>query len=226
MKKVIALLGLVIFLAGCKKNNLIGPEPGSWYTTKIDTLNSGEYWGIQIGEDRETVYNKLRTIRNEKKISSLYVSTPSLNSLTSIKDKLSFYNGITLTASLLPKSITIRIIFADEVVSAIYSNMNTNGQLTNWPANMDNTVAIRPGDSIPTLYNKLVALNNNPLYAAYFNGIGLSEKNLAKDYENGMSTSNPWYAESRPEEKKITLLNLIFNNTELDTIIVQQLESH
>lgn len=222
MKKIAVLIALITFVTGCKKRNIIGPEPSGWSITERDTVTSGQYWGINIGDDRATVYSKIRTLRQEKMIPALLLQDFHYTSLTAVKDKLPFYNTLNITRVSSGSVITVQFLFTNETVSLIYSS--PAGQLNSWPADVDAGTTIRLGDNLATLYNKLAAISNQPLYAGYFKQVRLLNKNLDRDYEEGMSLAGSWKIESHTEEKVITGLELVFKNHSLDSVLIQKEE--
>lgn len=221
MKKIAVLIALITFFTGCKKS-IIGPEPAGWYITERDTVTSGQYWGINIGDDHATVYSKIRTVRQEKMIPALLLQDFYYTSLTAVKDKLPLYNTLSITRVSSGSVITVQFLFNNETVSLIYSS--AGGQLNSWPSDFDDGATIRAGDNLATLYNKLAAINNQPLYAGYFKQVRLLNKNLDRDYEDGMSLAGSWKIESHTEEKVITGLALVFKNHSLDSILIQKEE--
>lgn len=223
MKKIVILLAPLFFFAACKKN-LTSPEPAGWYITSTDTLTSGQYWGISIGDSREVVYNQLKNVKNEKRIPVLLVENVFYNSLALLKDKLPLYNSIMLNTYLPQDNTAIQILFTDKIVSTIYSNKA--GSLTSWPSNLNSGSRIQVGDNLATLHEKLTAISSNPEYARFFNKFYLSDKNLTTDYEEGMAAAKGWFVESYLEEKKLTSVRFVFNQASLDTILVQKAAYH
>lgn len=193
MKCIGSLLGLLLIWS-CQPEvsidpTTVGPEPEPYQIVR-DSVKTGTYLDIKIGEDAATVYPKIQALRTTKAISHLNVVSNVFTDLSALKERLPLYQYILLDQ----KSGTdsgIQITIEGETVKNIY--LNSGQQLTQWPAKQKSNSSVRIGDNVSDLYNKLINVRKIARYSNKFEYISLLTKNLSTNYDNFMSLSPQWY---------------------------------
>src|SRR6476620_2614619 len=135
MKYLAPVLVVALFLGSCKKNNglsetlIIEPPP-----TKIissDTLTTGQWWGLNIGDNSTDVYTIIQNIQAEKQINYLGIVGNSFSKIEDLQSSIPLYNSIFLDKKE-GSNDGIQIYFASNKVSAIWTNGGF--QLSKWPS--------------------------------------------------------------------------------------------
>lgn len=113
-------------------------------------------------------------------------------------------------------STGVQLSFEAEKVKAIYTN--NGAPLSKWPGINDYSDGIGLGDSISSIFGKLVAIKDLPVYGAKLQRLSLFDKNLLTDYDPGMAASSQWQVVTAAVEKRWTLLELNFSGGILQSI--------
>lgn len=223
MSKVYVALAscITIFFISCFKAPK-GFDPPTQIVTS-DTLTTGNYWGIAVGDNHTTVYSKTQSLREEKSINTISVVNNIFTSLAAIKDKLPLYHSLFLDASTASAN-GVQIFFENDKVKSIYTNA---GQLlNNWPWNTAPSQSIYQQDAVNSLYDKLVTIKSMPSYDVYFQRLSLFHKNTKTAYDADMSSSPKWILTSPLSEKVFLRVNLTFNaGSVVDSIMVDRIET-
>lgn len=211
----------LLFCSSCFKGPKGFEEPQQVVTS--DTLTSGDYWGIAVGDHHTDVYNKAKAFSTEKNISIISVPNNIFTDLATVKDKLPLYRSIFLDAATATPN-GVQVYFENNEVKNIYNN---TGQLLNgWPWNVTPAQAIKPADPVSGLYDKLVAIKAIPEYNVYFQRLSLFYKNIKTDYDPDMRFANKWFFVSPINDKVYLRVNLKFNvGAIVDSIMVDRVET-
>jgi|GEM_PF-1785078 len=214
-----AILACCILFTSCEKEDLqpeVIIDPVQGRILSADTLRSGSFLGIQIGEDHEAVYEKIKQIGIEKNIDILWVTNPQFSGIEVLKGKLGYYSDLRLSNKWVPSDYMLFQIENDRI-KAIY---NPDGQqLPKWPGGRQYHYTVNVGDPIEAVYNKLLQLQSLKKYKDYFSAISAFAKFISKPYDNRMSASGEWYLNYRqPEQKNVTRNTLLFKGGILQEI--------
>ncbi|MCF3109046.1 hypothetical protein LL912_09680 [Niabella sp. CC-SYL272] len=217
----LGIIGLIFSLifSSCQKEDLQPPmviDPIEGRILAADTLRSGSFLGMQIGDAHEAVYEKIKGIALEKNIDMLWVTNPQFSGIEVLKGKLGYYSDLRLSNQSQPSEYVLFQIEGDRV-KTIY---NPEGrQLPKWPEGRQYGYTISIGDSVGVLYPKLLQLQSNARYKAYFSAISAFAKFISKPYDTRMSASAEWYLNYRqPDKKTVTRNTLLFKDGSLREI--------
>ncbi|ADB38135.1 hypothetical protein [Spirosoma linguale] len=192
--KFIGFLLAAALLWGCQPGTSVdplttGPEPEPYRIIR-DSIKTGTYLGIAIGEQAASVYPKIQALQATKGVTGLYVVSNVFADLIGLKERLPLYQYILLDQK--PGTDSgVQITVEGQTVKSIY--LNSGKRLTQWPEKQAVNSSVRVGDAVSTLYDKLVNIRNIDRYTNKFEYISLSTKNLLSDYDGGMSQSPQWY---------------------------------
>ncbi|MBC8152494.1 MAG: hypothetical protein H7Z72_06250 [Bacteroidetes bacterium] len=192
--RLLSFLLSMILIWGCQPSSFVEPfttglEPEPYRIVR-DSLTSGTYLGITINDDAATVYPAIQTLQASKGVTYLNVVSNVFSDLTPLKDRLSLYQTILLDQK--PGSDSgVQITVEGQAVKSIY--LNSGRQLTQWPERLDASSSVRVGDTVSSLYDKLINVQAIGQYANKFDYISLLTKNLSTSYDAGMDQSPQWY---------------------------------
>ncbi|MCG2618186.1 hypothetical protein LZZ85_28050 [Terrimonas sp. NA20] len=189
MIRLLVAVSLVFSLASCMKGSVGNGDGQSYRAIETDTIRTGQFWGINVGDPAQEVYTKVQTLRTEKQIAYLGIAANTYNDLSAIQTRIPFYNSIFLDEAT-ATSTGIQIGFKAEKVDAIF--LNNGAPLTKWPGINDFQHSISIGDSVSTIYEKLVAIKGVSVYGQKLQRLSLFDKNISKDFEPSMSTVAKW----------------------------------
>ncbi len=218
------MLGVLLLLCGviltsCQKEDLqprpvIDPVEGR--ILAADTLRSGGFLGMQIGDPHEVVYEKIKSIGQEKDINLLWVTNPQFSGIEVLKGKLGYYSDLRLSSRDQPSQYVFLQI-ENDLVTGIYTSEGR--QLSKWPEGRQYRYTVNTGDAVNALYPKLLQLQSMPRYKDYFSAISTFAKFINKPYDSRMTASGEWYLNYRQPDKKIVTRNtLLFRNGSLQEI--------
>ncbi|HEX8314913.1 MAG TPA: hypothetical protein VF609_07970 [Flavisolibacter sp.] len=209
-------------LFGCKKP---ATEPevetetfGTSVASKIislDTLSTGTFWGLSIGETPESIYTTLQSIRNERQITIIGVVGNVFTSLQDIENKIPLYTSLYFDETTGTKN-GIQLSFANDKVKAIWTN--DGKKLSRWPNGLVPTSTIRTGDAVTSLGAKLATLRNHPEHSKQLQRFSLFFKDAAKAFDTGMAASRQWYFGSKVADNRIYYIHLNFVAGKLQSI--------
>lgn len=192
--KFIALLLSAVLFSGCLSNSTVdpvttGPEPTP-YSVVRDSIETGSYLNIAIGEEAASVYPKIQALQSVKDISGLSVVSNIFSDLAALRDRIPLYQYILLDQQQGTDS-GVQITIEDQTVNAIF--LNSGKKLNQWPEKEKAASSVRMGDRVSDLYEKLANIRGIGSYKNKFERIFLFVKNLGTSYDPGMSQSPQWY---------------------------------
>ncbi|MBO9658048.1 MAG: hypothetical protein J7527_04420 [Chitinophagaceae bacterium] len=224
MIRLLVAMGLVLSLASCMKGSTGEANSQPYKAIETDTVRTGQFWGIGIGDAAEEVYQTIQNIRQEKQVAYLGITGNTYSDLAAIQTKLPLYNSIFLDEAT-ATSTGIQIGFKSEKVEAIF--MNNGAPLTTWPSINDAQTSISIGDSVSKIYNKLVAIKALSVYGAKLQRLSLYDKNLQTDYDPAMVASVKWQILTTvTTNKRWQLVELNFSSGALTSIYYTLFENY
>ncbi len=156
----------------------VGPEPEPYRIVR-DSVKTGAYMGITIGEDAASVYPKIQALRLTKGVTYLNIVGNIFADLSLLKEQLPLYQYILLDQK--PGTDSgVQITIEGQTVKSIY--LNSGQQLTQWPEKQKANTSVRVGDAVSDLYNKLINVRAIDRYTNKFDYISL----LTKTYPPSM----------------------------------------
>ncbi|MEZ0484419.1 hypothetical protein [Fibrella aquatica] len=167
----------------------VGPEPEPYRIVR-DSVKTGAYLDITIGENAATAYVKIQTLHTTKDVTYLNIVGNVFADLSLLKERIPLYQYIVLNQKLGSDS-GVQITLESQRVKSIY--LNSGQQLTQWPEKQKATLSVRVGDAVSGLYDKLIKVRSIDRYANKFENILLLTKNLSTRYDEAMSLSPQWY---------------------------------
>ncbi len=123
--KFIALLLSAALFSGCLSNSTVdpvttGPEPTPYKVVR-DSIETGSYLNIAIGEEAASVYPKIQALQSAKGVSGLSVVSNTFSDLAPLRDRIPLYQYILLDQQQGTDS-GVQITIEDQTVNAIYLN--------------------------------------------------------------------------------------------------------
>ncbi len=193
MKYIGSLLALLL-IWGCQPEVSIeptttGPEPEQYRIVR-DSVKTGAYLDIAIGEDAASAYPKIQALRTTKGVAHLNIVSNVFTDLSPLKERIPLYQYILLDQ----KSGTdsgVQITIEGQTVKSIY--LNSGQQLNQWPEKQKSKSSVRVGDAVSEVYDKLINVRNINRYSNKFERISLLTKNLSTKYDGVMGLSPQWY---------------------------------
>jgi len=216
-------LFLSIVFTSCMKGSSGTGDPNPYRPIQKDTVSTGQMWGLTIGETSSNIYTMLQDIRTEKQISYLGVVGNVFSDLSQIQEKIPLYNSLFMDETA-GTPTGIQLGFEASKVKLIY--MNNGTPLSKWPSINDFQNGITIGDSISTLYDKLVAIKNVAVYGDKLQRLSLFDKNLTAPFDPGMTGSTQWQVVTTTVNKRWQLLELNFSSGSLASIYYTLYENY
>lgn len=217
MKKTLILLSAVC-LFSCQKGNEF---------PKTETITRDGKWGLTIGTSPEDVYRQLQALDKEKNFLQVaVVSRKPYSSLQEIEHLLTFYNAITLEKN---TAVVDRVVFQfpGDTVNSISTGGGMLDEISKWPQDAPDNIAIHKNDLAGQLYPGLKAIVQLPGYGDY--KITLPDKPLTKPFDPDMTNYTEWgfgMTETvRPHITGMYNVRLFFKDSRLNKIYYDYSES-
>ncbi|RRB15422.1 hypothetical protein [Larkinella knui] len=215
MKKILTgTLLLLTLVSGCQLNTAVAPEPiivcpPSGFIGR-DSVFTGNYLGIDIQSDAETVYAAVQTLQQTKGVAQLNVVSNFSSDVTQLRERLPLYQYILLDQRKGTDS-GVQLTLEGDQVKAIY--LNSGQKLSQWPANAKAaSSSVRIGDTAGSLYDKLVRIRQESAYATTFERILLLTKTISKPYDPLMRQSPQWYFAYTTEPNRMDEVQIHFKD--------------
>ena len=217
MRLLLATLSCAgLIFTSCLKDDPTDPEiivePPFPIEVKLDSIQTGTLYNVTVGTSGEEVYKGLQGFTNSRgKIDYLAITGILNTKVTDLKDRIQLYNGLILNQQ--PSSpLASQIYFKDNKIASIYYR-NSPNKLSRWPVDADNPLKV--GDSVESIYDKLVALQKDNRYTRFFEYIGLFEKNMNTPFDAFQKKSNLWQFSITEDDKNFIRVDLVFENAVL-----------
>lgn len=211
MKPFIHILIITTLFGSCKKEQVtpeIITEPRHSIIIASDTLTTGQWWGLNIGDTIPNIYKIIQNIQTEKQIKYLGIVGNVFTKLEDIQNIIPLYNSILLNEKNGSAS-GIQIYFANNKVKSIWTNSGT--ELSRWPSHTDNAATIAKDDAIEHIYLRLTNIKRIDAFANNFERISLFDKDISKAYDAQMSKSSQWYFSAAVSDKRFYVVHLNFS---------------
>ncbi|TWR26517.1 hypothetical protein FPZ43_15290 [Mucilaginibacter pallidiroseus] len=225
MRKIYAVILMVVAVtSACKKENAgneIIVDPPVIRIISKDTITTGAFWGLAIGQTATNIYATLQAMQPEKKMSEIGIVGNVFDQLERVENRLPLYKSILLDHAV-GSSAGIQIYFTNDKVSSIYTN--NGAKLNRWPGNTGNEASITTGEAISGVYAKLYNIRKNPGFTALFERVSMFSKDIVKPYDDLMAQSPEWYFVSPGEGKRYTQVQMKFTAGKLTAIYVTVFE--
>ncbi|MBL0882428.1 MAG: hypothetical protein IBJ16_03595 [Chitinophagaceae bacterium] len=220
MKSYFQIFLLISILSACTKeeaNTEILRSDTSPVSKIIssDTLRTGSFWELTIGDSSFVVYQTLQKIHIEKKVHYLGIVANSFNKLEDIANRITLYTGLDLDEQKGTET-GVQVEFEANKIKSIYLNNGT--KLDKWPSNSSTTIAVQ--DQIDQLYPKLRNIQSNALFARKFERISLFRKDINKIYDPIQVKSPQWNFTVTGSDKILYAIYLNFSTGILSSIYI------
>ncbi|MDN5286225.1 MAG: hypothetical protein JWR38_2499 [Mucilaginibacter sp.] len=212
MKKALLLIVPVFLLFSCKKDNNV---------PRTETTTKGSKWNLKIGSSYSDTYAQLQQLGKEKNIPDVAVVKPQpISKLEEIEHSLAFYNAISIeTANSTGDQVVFQ--FREDKISSIQTGGVATAEVTKWPRNVPDNVAVKKDDPVSGLYAKLQSIYQMPAYQASYRII-LPDKPLDKAFAPNMASSGNWlfyfFVDVKPGKTGRYTVNLFFKGGKLNKI--------
>lgn len=220
MKYIGSLLALLLIWSCQPKVSIeptkVGPEPEPYRVVR-DSVKTGAYLDITIGEDAATAYPKIQALRTTKGVTYLNIVSNVFADLSPLKEQLPLYQYILLDQK--PGTDSgVQITIEGQTVKSIY--LNSGQKLTQWPENQKTRSSVRVGDAVSDLYDKLINVRNIDRYTNKFEYISLPTKNLSTKYDEVMSLSPQWYFGYSTGQNQMDQIQVYFQRSKVSKIYI------
>lgn len=211
MKPFLHILIITTLFGSCKKEQvspeiIIDPPPSIIISS--DTLSTGQWWGLNIGDTIPNIYKIIQNIQTEKQIRYLGIVGNVFTKLEDIQSIIPLYNSILLNEKNGSAS-GIQVYFANNKVKSIWTN---NGiELSRWPSHTDNAATIAKDDAIEHIYSRLTNIKRIDAFANNLERISLFDKDISKAYDAQMGKSPQWYFSAYVSDKRYYVVHLNFS---------------
>lgn len=220
MKYTCLMLMAVVFLCACSKINQdpeIIVEPPEPVEVRIDSMQAGKAYNITIGDTPRKVYEDLQFFaKGLDHRPYLAISRTPDTQIEALKDRIPLYFSLYFDRK--PSTpVGGQIYFEDHKIKSIYTRDGT--QRTAWPISSPD--ALRVGDPVSIIYDKLVKIQADSRYARLFDYIGMFEKNVETAYDPKQEESDVWQFNFTLDksQNEVVRLNLVFEEGVLVKIL-------
>ncbi|WP_353720710.1 hypothetical protein [Dyadobacter sp. 676] len=191
--RFIAFLFSAALFTACQSETaeplVTGPEPMPYHIER-DSIETGSYLDIAIGDEAAAVYPKIQALQAPKGVSALHVVSNIFSDLSPLRESIPLYEYILLDENQ-GTDTGVQITVKDGKVKAIY--LNSGKKLDQWPEKQKAASSVRTGDDVAALYGKLANIRDMKNYSSKFQRIFLMTKNLSTTYDPAMGRSPQWY---------------------------------
>lgn len=183
-------------------------EPPQPVEVKLDSIVQGTLYNVTIGDEAEKVYSDLQQFsETEKPIAYLGITGQFNTKLHDLENRIPLYSALILDRK--PSSPEGgQIYFEGNVIKSIYSR---NGiKLQTWPNS--SSTALKVGDIVDTVYDKLTKLHSESRYAGLFAYIGMFDKNIETEFDPIQEKSTLWQFSIAEDDKNFIRIDLVFED--------------
>jgi hypothetical protein len=202
------------------------PECIVYYQVSVDTITKGSYLGFTIGEKAGESYTVVQNLWQQKKVVTMSASEVVVPDFAQLGQNLPLYSGLFLGLGE-RTGLGVSFTFEAGVVKtiALFTGNSSDGRpspLTQWPASEPPSLAVRTGDPVATVYEKLTFLKDKAQYAGYFNAISLNWKELSQEYDPALDAKPLWTLDAPTEDNRKVTIELHFQQGTLSAIYVRR----
>lgn len=221
-----ALLLSPFLLFGCLNTSETEPEiiiePPYSSLIGTDTISSGTYKQFSIGANSKATYMAVNQLKGEIGLDYLNVVANIYSDIAELEDKLPLYHYIFMDEEK-GTSTGVQLGISEDRIATIF--LGNGDELEKWPTDLSQS-AIRKGDEVATLFDKLKTISQNDKYKKKFEAINLLTKDLSKPYDYQMSKSPQWYFGYTLTDNKMDVVKLNFEEGILQNIIINHFETY
>lgn len=221
-----ALLLSPFLLFGCLNTSETEPEiiiePPYNSLIGTDTISSGDYKQFSIGANAETTYASVNQLKENIGLDYINIVANIYSDITELEDKLPLYHYIFMDEEK-GTSTGVQLGISEDRIATIF--LGNGEELEKWPTDLSQ-FAIRKGDEVATLFDKLKTISQNDKYKKKFEAINLLTKDLSKPYDSQMSKSPQWYFGYTLADDKMDVIKLNFEEGMLKNIIIDHFETY
>jgi hypothetical protein len=221
-----ALLLSPFLLFGCLNTDETEPEiiiePPVSSLIGTDTISSGAYKQFRIGTNAENTYATVNILKEDIGLDYINVVANFYSGITELEDKLPLYHYIFMDEEK-GTSTGVQLGIKEDRIATIF--LGNGDELEKWPADLSQS-AIRKGDELASLFDKLETISQNKKYKKKFEAINLLTKDLSKPYDSQMSKSPQWYFGYTLADSKMDVVKLNFEEGILQNIIINHFETY
>ncbi|MBI0398790.1 hypothetical protein [Cyclobacterium marinum] len=223
---LLTLLLSTFLLFGCLSNSETEPEiiiePPYSSLISTDTISSGDYKQFSIGTNAEHTYAAVNLFKEEIGLDYMNVVSNIYSDLAELEEKLPLYHYIFMDEEK-GTSTGVQLGIKEDRIATIF--LGNGEELEKWPTDLSKS-AIRKGDEVTTLFDKLKTISQNDKYKKKFEAINLLTKDLSKPYDSQMSQSPQWYFGYTLTDNKMDVVKLNFEEGILKNIIINHFETY
>ncbi|WP_439581172.1 hypothetical protein [Dyadobacter bucti] len=196
MKNLFALSFTTLFLAvtGCQMDQSPDPEiiiePPISTLIAHDTITTGNYLGMSIGDEAESIYSVVQFLQQTSGVTAINIVSNISSDITKLRDRIALYDYILLDQNT-GTDTGVQITLEKNKVKAIY--LNSGKKLSQWPEKGKPEASVRMGDEAGALYGKLFNISKDKSHSNKFQRISLLTKNLNSPFDPEMARSPQWY---------------------------------
>lgn len=208
------LLLLCFLLTFCTSNNqesLTGiPEPHTRST--IDSMLTGTYLGITIGDSTTKAYSRLQSLYLHDTIGPVSVVGNIIHDSRYLSYVTLHYTHLDCDSNT-GTSDGVQFSFKDNTLASIYLNSGT--QLLSWPENVSASLTINIGDSRSLVASKVDSLTKIPGIKNYLQRFSFFDKDMSTPADTFMLSHPEWYFARSISTDSLIVTSLFFSNQEL-----------
>ena len=223
---LLTLLLSTFLLFGCLSNSETEPEiiiePPYSSLISTDTISSGDFKQFSLGTNAEHTYAAVNLFKEEIGLDYMNVVSNIYSDLAELAEKLPLYHYIFMDEEK-GTSTGVQLGIKEDRIATIF--LGNGEELEKWPTDLSQS-AIRKGDEVTTLFDKLKTISQNDKYKKKFEAINLLTKDLSKPYDSQMSQSPQWYFGYTLTDNKMDVVKLNFEEGILKNIIINHFETY
>lgn len=219
----LTLFALFFIVTGCQMDQSPDPEiivdPPISTLIAHDTITTGNYLGMSIGEDADKIYTVIQFLQQTSGVTAINIVSNISSDITKLRDRIPLYDYILLDQND-GTDTGVQITLENKKVKAIY--LNSGKKLAQWPEKGKPEASVRMGDESVALYDKLFNISKDKSYSNKFQHISLLTKNLNTAFDSEMSRSPQWYFSHRTGPGLWETVSIHFSQGKLNAVEVRR----
>ncbi|MFC2136773.1 hypothetical protein ACFLTE_01225 [Bacteroidota bacterium] len=180
---------------------------------EIQKDKTAQFININVGMEAEECYDSIQKLKEMDSIAYLFVVDNYFYSAEDIDSVIELYNDLYIDSEN-GTTYGVQINYREDTVKSMY--LNSGDPLLWWPVSDKTENSIELGDSINTIYSKIVELEDEDIYTDIV--YRTWNKNLDKPYDENMGELDLWYC-TRKVGDIIQEIDFYYNSGVLDSIV-------